>query len=313
MGTPEFAVPSLEILIQNNYQVKGVVTTPDKPAGRGQKVSQSAVKQYALSAGLRILQPENLKDPGFIHDLMHIHADLQIVVAFRMLPEIVWSMPVLGTFNLHASLLPQYRGAAPINRAVMNGETKTGLTTFFLKHAIDTGNIILQDEELINPDDNAGSLHDRLMVKGAQLVLKTVQMIESGNITAINQADLVEPGIPLKTAPKILKQDCRINFNQPAEMVRNFIRGLSPYPGAYFEMESPDHEIIAFKVFDADVINGRTSESNKIIIENRSNMLISCVNSSILIKEIQISGKKRMKTADFLLGHSLSDTWRIIA
>lgn len=312
MGTPEFAVPSLEILVKNNYPVKAVVTMPDKPSGRGQKLSESAVKKFAVEAGIKVLQPEKLKDPLFIKELQEIGADLFIVVAFRMLPELIWNMPASGTFNLHASLLPQYRGAAPINWAIINGENKSGVTSFFLKHAIDTGNIILQEEETIDYHDTAGTLHDKLMLKGASLVLRTVQLIASNNIQTIEQSALMNSNIPLKTAPKIFKEDCRINFNQPAESVRNFIRGLSPYPGAFFELENPEKEVSAFKIFNVSMAQRRFAEPGTLKIVNNKEILVSCADWSISIEEIQMSGKKRMKTSDFLLGHTISDTYRII-
>ncbi|HRG79892.1 MAG TPA: methionyl-tRNA formyltransferase, partial [Cyclobacteriaceae bacterium] len=226
MGTPEFAVPSLEILVQNKFNVVAVITAPDKPQGRGQKLTPSPVKECALKYNLPVLQPTNLKSPEFQEELKSYHANLQVVVAFRMLPEVVWSMPAIGTFNLHASLLPQYRGAAPINWAIINGEKETGVTTFFLKHEIDTGSIIFQDKETILETDDAGSLYERLMHKGANLVLKTVQAIEQGDYPSRPQSEAME----IKHAPKIFKETCEINWNQPSKKIIDFVRGLSPYP-----------------------------------------------------------------------------------
>ena len=228
MGTPDFAVESLKVLVENNYEVAGVVTMPDKPSGRGYKMQYSAVKQYAIDHQLTVLQPEKLKDPVFINQLKALKADLQIVVAFRMLPEVIWNMPPLGTFNLHASLLPQYRGAAPINWAIINGEKITGATTFFLTHEIDTGKIILQEMITIEENDNAGTVHDKLMLLGAKMVKKTVDLIKDGKIEAVDQSDLTLSDITLKSAPKIFKETCQINFNATVQTVYNHVRGLSP-------------------------------------------------------------------------------------
>jgi methionyl-tRNA formyltransferase len=240
MGTPEFAVPSLEILIENKYNVVAVITAPDKPQGRGQKLTPSPVKESALKHNLPVLQPTNLKSPQFLEELKSYQANLQIVVAFRMLPEVVWAMPELGTFNLHGSLLPQYRGAAPINWAIINGEKETGVTTFFLKHEIDTGSIIFQEKEPINEDDTVGTVYERLMHKGAKLVLKTVQAIEQGNYPSVPQPQ----GIEIKHAPKIFKETCQINWNQSSQNIVNFVRGLSPYPSAWTTINEK-----VFKIF----------------------------------------------------------------
>ena len=240
MGTPDFAVEPLKKLVENNYNVVGVITNPDKPAGRGQKIQEAAVKKYAKSQNLKILQPEKFRDESFLNQLRELKADLQIVVAFKMLPEVVWSMPKIGTFNLHASLLPHYRGAAPINRALINGDEKTGVTTFFLKHEIDTGNIIFQQEVPITPNDNAGIIHDKLMYKGADLVIKTVDAIIQNNYPAINQKDLVSSGTEIKHAPKIFKNDCKINWNKDISTIHNLIRGLSPYPASWSEIINDD-------------------------------------------------------------------------
>jgi methionyl-tRNA formyltransferase len=232
MGTPQFAVASLDALIKAGCDVVAVVTAPDKPAGRGQKLNESAVKQYAVANGIKVLQPEKLKDPEFLHELKSLHADLQVVVAFRMLPEVVWSMPPRGTINLHASLLPQYRGAAPINWVLINGEKESGVTTFFLKHEIDTGDILFTEKITLTGDETAGDLHDRLMHKGAGLLVKTVKGVESGRYNEHPQSALLD-GVELKHAPKIFKEDCLIDWQQPAESIYNKIRGLSPYPTAY--------------------------------------------------------------------------------
>ena len=236
MGTPEFAVESLKALVENQFNVVGVITAPDRPAGRGQKLKQSAVKEYALSVDLPVLQPEKLKNPGFIDELKALKADLQIIVAFRMLPEIVWNMPPMGSLNLHGSLLPQYRGAAPINWAVINGDKKTGVSTFFLQHEIDTGNIIMQEELPIEADDTAGSVHDKMMVLGSEVVVNTVNAIIAGKVKPIPQDEMTEEQ-PLKPAPKIFKDDCKIDWQQEAEPIRNKIRGLSPYPTAWTELK----------------------------------------------------------------------------
>jgi methionyl-tRNA formyltransferase len=239
MGTPEFAVESLKILVEGGYNVVGVVTMPDKPAGRGYKVQFSPVKQYALENNLLLLQPEKLKDENFLENLQSLKADLQIVVAFRMLPEIVWNMPPLGTFNLHASLLPQYRGAAPINWAIINGEKETGVTTFFLTHEIDTGKIILQEKIPILPSDNAGTLHDKLMMLGASAVKKTVDLIISDAVQPIDQSELLKNTIELRSAPKIFRENCEIDVSWDVERAHNFVRGLSPYPGAWMNLVFP--------------------------------------------------------------------------
>ena len=244
MGTPEFAVPSLQILIENKFNIVAVITAPDRPQGRGQKLTASPVKQCALDNNIPVLQPTNLKAHDFLEELKSYDANLQIVVAFRMLPEVVWAMPSLGTFNLHASLLPQYRGAAPINWAIINGETETGVTTFFLKHEIDTGSIIFQEKEPIHVDDNVGTLYERLMLKGAALVLKTVKAIEKGDYPSIPQESSAET----KHAPKIFKDTCEINWNQASKKIIDFVRGLSPYPSAWTKINGKTYKI--FKVSD---------------------------------------------------------------
>ena len=236
MGTPDFAVEPLKKLVENNYKVVGIVTNPDKPAGRGQKIQESAVKKYAKEKNLKILQPEKFRNEKFINELKDLRADLQIVVAFKMLPEIVWKMPRYGTFNLHASLLPQYRGAAPINWAVINGDKTTGVTTFFLKHEIDTGNIIFREDVPIDENDNAGIIHDKLMYAGSDLVLKTVDAIINENYTLTKQEDHIEKGTEIKHAPKIFKDDCKIKWNNNLNSIHNLVRGLSPHPSAWTEI-----------------------------------------------------------------------------
>ena len=298
MGTPDFAVESLRTLVDGGYNVVAVVTMPDKPAGRGHQLQYSAVKQYALSVGLPLLQPERLKDEDFLAQLKSYNADLQIVVAFRMLPEVVWNMPRLGTFNLHASLLPQYRGAAPINWAVMNGDHETGATTFMLQHEIDTGNIILQERLPIAADENVGSVHDRLMLMGADLVTRTVDAI----IEADNQG-LSVPTVPqdntieLRPAPKIFKDTCAINFSQSAEQVYNHIRGLSPYPAAWISQMPLSHPLAELlqgaKVYKAAVTQHA---------EQKGHIIVPCADGYIDLLELQLPGKKRMEAAALLNG-----------
>lgn len=298
LGTPEFAAESLRALVEGGYNVVAVVTMPDKPAGRGHQLQQSDVKRYALSAGLPVLQPEKLKDEAFIEELRSYQADLQIVVAFRMLPEAVWAMPRLGTFNLHASLLPQYRGAAPINWAVMNGDTETGVTTFMLKHEIDTGNMIMQERIVIGRDENVGSVHDRLMALGAEVVTRTVDLI----------IDCENHGIPLPTtpqpetgelrpAPKIFKEDCEIKFaEKSAEEVRNFVRGLSPYPAAWANLEINGQRFENVKIYAVGTIdNGQWTM-------DKSSIIVPCKEGAVRILELQVPGKKRMEVKAFLNG-----------
>ena len=304
MGTPDFAVESLRALVEGGYNVVAVVTMPDKPAGRGHQLQYSAVKQYALSVGLPLLQPERLKDESFLQELRSYSADLQIVVAFRMLPEVVWNMPRLGTFNLHASLLPQYRGAAPINWAVMNGDTETGATTFMLQHEIDTGNIILQERISIADDENVGSVHDRLMTMGATLVTRTVDLI----IESENSGQPV-PSIPqdnskfkiqnskLSPAPKIFKDTCAIDFSRPALQVYNHIRGLSPYPAAWINQMPATHPLAELlkgaKVYKAAVTQ---------LSEQKGHIIVPCADGYIDILELQLPGKKRMDAPALLNG-----------
>ncbi|MBP6414797.1 MAG: methionyl-tRNA formyltransferase [Bacteroidia bacterium] len=309
MGTPEFAVPSLEILLENGYTVVGVITAPDKPAGRGLQMQQSAIKQCALKHQLPVLQPQNLKDPIFITELENLHANLQIVVAFRMLPERVWNMPVLGTFNLHGSLLPQYRGAAPINWAVMNGEKETGVTTFFLQHEIDTGKIIHSAVCPIEEQDTAGSVHDKLMQLGANLVLKTTNDICSEHIEAVEQMQLIEDNTSLKSAPKIHKTDCRIQWNLSVQSVVNKIRGLSPFPTAFAEFTNGS-ESISIKIFEAkaELVKHNYAPGN-LLSDSKTYIKVACVDGFVHLLRIQLAGKKQMSVGDFLRGFQISGGW----
>jgi len=309
MGTPEFAVESLKSIVENGFEVVGVVTMPDKNAGRGQKLTKSAVKIYAESQNLRILQPLNLKSEEFLAELKSLNADLQVVVAFRMLPEAVWNMPRLGTINLHASILPNYRGAAPINWAIINGEKVTGNSTFFLQHEIDTGNIIYNEEIEITETETAGTLHDKLMFAGAKLLAKTLKSIESGNYPQIPQSEIIKKIGEPKHAPKIFKDDCKINWQINIEKIYNFIRGLSPYPAAFSEFRNINTgEIIGFKVFEAEEqIESHALECGKLISDNKTYLKIAVNEGFIKIKQLQLAGKKSMKTEDFLRGNSISD------
>jgi len=304
MGTPEFAVESLKILVTNNYDVVGVVTMPDKPAGRGHKLQFSAVKQYALEQNLRLLQPEKLKEEAFLDELRSLQADLQIVVAFRMLPEVVWNMPRYGTFNLHASLLPQYRGAAPINWAVINGEKETGATTFFLTHEIDTGKIILQEKLAISETDTAGTVHDKLMVMGAKLVKKTVEMLLEGKIDAIDQEQFMQEGSELKAAPKIFKETCEIDLSWSVERVHNFVRGLSPFPTAWVELHFPNQaEKMTLKVFETEKEAGEHDLAiGTVVTDGKKFAKIALHDGFIVLKSVQVAGKKRMEIGELLRG-----------
>ena len=306
MGTPEFAVESLRCLVENGYQVVGVVTTPDKPAGKHHSVLQaSPVKEYALSQNLPLLQPEKLKDPDFLEQLSAWNADLQIVVAFRMLPEAVWNMPRLGTFNLHASLLPQYRGAAPIQWAIINGEKETGVTTFFLTHTIDTGKIIAQERTAIAPGDTAGILHDRLMRLGAQLVIKTVDAISKNQINPINQETLVVNENDLKSAPKIFNETCEIDWNKTAGEIYNLIRGLSPYPAAWTVLQTNKEEPVHCKIFESEkIIQPHRLPPGTIDSQDKQCLKIAASDGFIQVKSIQQAGKKRMAIEDFMRGNA---------
>lgn len=297
MGTPDFAVASLDALVKSGSNIVGVITAPDKPAGRGQKLSESAVKKYAVENGLPVLQPVKLKDPEFLQALRDLKADLQVVVAFRMLPEIVWNMPPKGTINLHASLLPQYRGAAPINWAIMNGETESGVTTFFLKHEIDTGDILFAEKVSIGESATAGDLHDELMEVGARLLVKTVQAIESGEYQETPQDQVIE-GQELKHAPKIFKDDCAIDFNQDVNKVHNHIRGLSPYPTAFTRLQDKN-----LKIFGATVEHSEPGISPGAILSDQKTYLkFACKNGFISVTDLQLEGKKRMSVDEFLRG-----------
>ncbi len=311
MGTPEFAVESLKALVENEYNVVGVITVPDKPAGRGQKLKTSPVKEYAIKQGIKVLQPEKLKDTSFLEELATLKADLQVIVAFRMLPEMVWDMPRLGTFNLHGSLLPQYRGAAPINWAVINGEKETGVTTFFLQHEIDTGNIIDQKILPIGPNDNAGIVHDKMMVLGARLVLETVDKICKGAVKTKSQDQFVESGANLKPAPKIFKEDCKINWNKPIEQVHNKIRGLNPSPAAWTEIWDAEHKKITLKIFETEVIEDSTKPMGTIYTNCKSTICIVGNNGTLQINSLQLAGKKRMTTKEFLNGFKTLDQCEI--
>jgi len=297
MGTPAFAVESLKKLVEGNFNVVAVITAADKPKGRGQKLSISPVKKYALSQNISVLQPTNLKSPDFIEELKSYHANLQVVVAFRMLPEVVWSMPEYGTFNLHASLLPQYRGAAPINWAIMNGESETGVTTFFIKHEIDTGSIILQDKEPISEKDNVGTLYERLMEKGAILVVKTVAQIRDDSYSLAVQDELKE----LKTAPKLLKENCKIDWSNSSKMIYDFVRGLSPYPAAWAEIGGK-----SFKVFDTEMVRkSMDGEPGTFETDGKKVLFVRAGDGAIKITDLQLQGKKRMKIEDFLRGNKI--------
>lgn len=301
MGTPDFAVASLKALIENGENVVGVVTAPDRPAGRGQKLRKSAVKAFAVAHKIPVMQPEKLRDKNFLEQLANLKADLQVVVAFRMLPEIVWDMPVHGTINVHASLLPQYRGAAPINHVIINGETETGVTTFRLNHEIDTGEILLSKKIKIEPSDNVGTLHDKLMQLGAQALIETVQGIKSNNIKPIDQNTLIDK-LELKPAPKIFKEDCLINWEKTCDAILHLIRGLSPYPGAYTFVNNK-----TLKIFNADILNethGQTPGSY--ISDGKTFLRFACKDGYINVSELQIEGKKRMKIDEFLRGNKLA-------
>jgi len=307
MGTPDFAVESLKALVEGGYNIVGVVTMPDKPVGRhGNTLQPSPVKKYAVENGLKVLQPEKLKDPQFLDELQALEADLQIVVAFRMLPEVVWDMPHLGTFNLHASLLPQYRGAAPINWAVINGEKVTGVTTFFLSHEIDTGEVIKQVKVPIGDDENVGDVHDKLMTIGAKLVTETVDRIINGTLHTIDQDLLVGENVALKPAPKIFRDTCRINWKQPMKSTYDFIRGLSPYPAAWTVLNN-DGKISDVKIYESvkdSEIKGLVPGS--IQTDNKSFLKVATQTGWLIIKSIQIAGKKRMSITDFLKGTKIA-------
>ena len=310
LGTPDFAVESLRRIVEEGYNVVGVVTMPDKPAGRGHRMYQSPGKEFALEKGMRLMQPAKLKDPEFVEELRALDADLFIVIAFRMLPEVVWTMPRLGTFNLHASLLPRYRGAAPINWAVINGDKETGVTTFFLKHEIDTGDILRQERIAIGDDENVGSVHDRLMALGAELTLDTISHIIAGDLRPRPQAELTGGAEPAP-APKIFRDTCHIDFGCPAEEVRNLVRGLSPYPAAWCELrrgDDPDGAPLSvLKVFDSRKADARGLKPGEVSAEG-GRLLVGCGDGQALeLTEVQPSGKRRMTAGEFLRGARLPE------
>ena len=306
MGTPGFATTILKKLHTEGVTIKGVITSPDRKSGRGQKVNKSDVKIFAEEKNLHIMQPTNLKDPEFISELQALKADLFIVVAFRMLPEVVWGMPPKGTINLHASLLPNFRGAAPINWAIINGETETGVTSFFIEREIDTGMIIEKEKLFIGENENAGELHDRLMHLGADVIYSTYQRIAKGDVKAIDQDDLIDA--EMKPAPKIFKPDCRINFNQSVATVHNFCRGLSPYPASWCKLYNKDKdETKTYKLFTSEK-TGINSINKKEIKTTEEGILFPCADNYLLVKEIQVEGKRKMNFKDFLAGNSLENT-----
>lgn len=306
MGTPEFAVGILDTIIKNNYEVAGVITAADKPAGRGQKIKYSAVKEYALANNLTLLQPTNLKDESFLAELKALNANLQIVVAFRMLPKVVWEMPSLGTFNLHASLLPNYRGAAPINWAIINGETKTGVTTFFIDDKIDTGAMILNSEIAIEPTENAGQLHDRLMNLGSTTVIDTLKVIENGNVITTIQEDNND----IKTAYKLNKENCKIDWTKPGDEINNLIRGLSPYPAAWCFLKDKNEEL-NIKIYEAKLVSEGHSYEVGTLINNKKEIKIAIKEGFIQLLSLQLPGKKRMQVAELLNGITFSDSAKV--
>lgn len=306
MGTPEFAVGILDTIIKNNYDVVGVITAADKPAGRGQKIKYSAVKEYALANNLTLLQPTNLKDESFLAELKALNANLQIVVAFRMLPKAVWEMPSLGTFNLHASLLPNYRGAAPINWAIINGETKTGVTTFFIDDKIDTGAMILNSEIAIEPQENAGQLHDRLMHLGSTTVIDTLKVIENGNVTTTIQEDNDD----IKTAYKLNKDNCKIDWTKSGNEINNLIRGLSPYPAAWCFLKDKNEEL-NIKIYEAKLVEEPHSYETGKLISSKKEIKIAIKNGYLQLLSLQLPGKKRMQVAELLNGITFSDEAKV--
>ena len=311
MGTPDFAVEALRCLVEGGYNVVGVITMPDKPAGRGHKIQYSPVKQYALEHGLPLLQPEKLKNEEFLDALRAWKADLQIVVAFRMLPEVVWNMPRLGTFNLHASLLPQYRGAAPINWAVINGDAETGITTFFLKHEIDTGEVIQQVRVPIADTDDVGVVHDKLMLLGGKLVVETVDAILAGTVKSIPQEEMAVVG-GLRPAPKIFKETCRIDWNLPVKRIYDFVRGLSPYPAAWTELVQPGGETVVVKVFETEKIEEpHQLIPGTLLTDGKSFLRVAAANGFIGIRSLQLPGKKRLKTDELLRGFRLTEEFKM--
>ena len=314
-GTPEFASSQLEAIISAGYEVAAVVTVPDKPAGRGKKIQSSDVKRTALKYNLPIMQPVSLKSPDFIEELSSYQADLFIVVAFRMLPEVVWSMPPKGTFNLHASLLPQYRGAAPINHVIINGERETGLTTFLLDKEIDTGEIIRQEKVVVEDDETAGTLHDKLMLLGNKVVVETIKMIEEGKVNSQTQESIIErDNLQLKPAPKIFKEDCKIDWTKPAKSIYDFIRGLSPYPAAHTQFVSENNETLDIKIFDVILKENKSGSEDLYHLETDGKSYLDVVlkDFNVSIRTIQQAGKKAMPIADFLRGTHLNNDWKVV-
>ncbi|WP_298533451.1 methionyl-tRNA formyltransferase [uncultured Algibacter sp.] len=307
MGTPDFAVATLKTLVDNQYNIVGVITAPDKPAGRGRKLNESAVKKYAKSQDLKILQPNNLKDEEFLGELKGLNANLQIVVAFRMLPKLVWQMPELGTFNLHASLLPNYRGAAPINWAIINGETKTGVSTFFIDEKIDTGDMILQKEINIDPNENAGRLHDKLMDLGSELVLTTVASIDNGTVKTLPQKETEN----IKTAYKLNKENCKIDWNAPIENIHNHIRGLSPYPAAWCTLINGKQEL-DIKVYKAEKELGNHNLNAGSIISSKKELKVAVSMGYIILKEIKLPGKRAMDIKSLLNGYTFESDAKML-
>jgi methionyl-tRNA formyltransferase len=312
MGTPAFAVPSLAILIDNGYDVRAVVTAPGKQAGRGLQIRHPAVKEYADIHNIPVLQPVKLSDPEFHRQLQEINADLFIVVAFRMLPEKVWTMPPLGTFNLHGSLLPQYRGAAPINRAIMNGEKETGVTTFFLRHAIDTGDILFREKIIIHDNETAGELHDRMMDAGAKLVLKTVKAIETNNIHPVAQSEFLKTGEQLHEAPKIFPADCRINWIQSSNSIHNQVRGLSPFPGAYTILQDESGQNLTLKIYRTEITTIKSLYAPGVLHHEKDALYISCADFNLKVVELQLEGKKRISADQFVKGFRFDKGWKAL-
>ena len=309
-GTPEFAASQLEAILKAGYKVSVVVTMPDKPAGRGRKIQYSDVKKTALEHNLPLLQPEKLKDPAFLEQLASYQANLFIVVAFRMLPAVVWQMPELGTFNLHASLLPQYRGAAPINFAIINGETETGLTTFFLNEEIDKGAVIMREHVAIRPDETAGELHDELMLLGNATVVETIRKIENGTATALPQDELAE-NQTLKPAPKITKEFCNVDWSLDCQTVYNHIRGLSPYPAAHTRLQSDSGESIDLKLYAAEIERCTPqTEAGTVVTDNKNYLKIALKDGFVHLTQVQQAGKKAMPVTDFLRGTQLNGAWK---
>lgn len=302
LGTPEFAVASLDAMVNAGFNIVGVITAPDKPAGRGMKLTESAVKKYAVEKGLHIMQPEKLKNPEFLAELKALQADLQVVVAFRMLPEVVWNMPPMGTINLHGSLLPQYRGAAPINWAIINGETETGVTTFKLRHEIDTGDILLQEKIKIGENEIAGELHDKMKTVGASLLVKTIQGLESGSLQEQPQSSIIGQSTEIKHAPKIFTETCQINWALTCGQIHNLIRGLSPYPGALTRLDGK-----VLKVYRSQKeVTAPLHNAGEVVTDYKTLLKFACADGYIHVKDIQLEGKKRMAVEDFLRGYRIN-------